>query len=47
MTSGQKLFFGENSEILIFAISLVWKGHFLYFEKGHVSAGPRILIRPN
>ena len=36
----------ENSEILIFAIYLVWKGHF-FVEKGHVSAWPRIFIWPN
>ena len=43
---GQKLFLAENSEIFIFAIYLVWKGHF-FVEKGHVSAWPRILIWPN
>ena len=34
MISGQKLFLAENSEILIFAIYLVWKGHF-FVEKVH------------
>ena len=36
----------ENSEILIFVIFLLWKGNFFFFEKGHVSAWPRILIWP-
>ena len=41
---GQKKILAENSEILIFAIYLVWKGHFFFVEKGHVSACPRFLI---
>ena len=40
---GKHYFLAENSEILIFAIYLVWKGHF-FVEKRHVSAWPRILI---
>ena len=43
---GQKLFFGETSEILVFAIYLIWKGNF-FVEKGHVPAWLRILIWPN
>ena len=46
ITFGQKLFLPENLEILIFAVYLVWKGHFLC-EKGNVSAWPKILIWPN
>ena len=38
---GQKLFLPENSEILTFAIFLVWKGIF-FVENGYVSAWPRI-----
>ena len=33
LTSGEKLFLVESSEILIFAIYLVWKGHVFFVEK--------------
>ena len=38
-SNGQKLFLPENSEILIIAIFLVWKGIFL-LKKGMYQPGP-------
>ena len=35
--TGQKLFLAENSEILIFATYLVWKGLFFVKKKAYIS----------
>ena len=37
---GQKLFLPESSEILIFAIFLLWKGNFFLLKKGMYQPGP-------